>query len=263
MSKKTVLEIVQDVLNDLDGDFVNSIDDTEESQQVAAIVASTYQAMMSNRNWPHTNRTINLTASSDSRFPTHMTMPSNVKELISIYYDKRKDGETAIQMREVKWKEPEDFLRYTFSRNSDATDTLTINDPTGIKLLILSDKAPEYFTSFDDVTLVFDSYDAAIDSTLQANKTLARAYIMPSFNLVDSFVPDLPDEAFSALIEEVKSKSSYKLKQAQDVKSEQEASRQHRWLSRKAWKAKGGVKYPDYGRKRGRHRSPDPTFRND
>lgn len=262
MAKMTVLEIVQDVLNDLDGDFVNSIDDTEESQQVAAIAASTYRAMLSNRNWPHTNRTVNLTPSGDSDLPTHMSLVDNIKELISIFYDKQKNNETAIRMDEVKWKEPEDFLRYTYSRNSDNANIKIVTDPSGVRLLILKDKAPDFYTTFDDTTLVFDSYDATVDSTLQANKTLARAYIIPEFVISDSHVPDLPEEAFSAFVEEVKSKSAYKLKQFEDVKSEQEASRQNRWLSRKAWRVHGGVRYPDYGRKSVRRRK-DSTFRKD
>lgn len=261
MAKMTVLEIVQDVLNDLDGDFVNSIDDTEESQQIAAIVASTYRAMLSNRNWSHTNRTVNLTPSGTNLRPTHMSIEDNIKELISVYYDKKKNGETAIRMDEVKWKEPDDFLRYVYSRNSDSPDVLTVDDPSGVKLLILNDKAPDYFTTFDDNTLVFDSYDATVDSTLQANKTVARAFIMPTFTLSDTHIPDLPEEAFALFVEEVKSKSAYKIKQFEDAKSEQEAARQNRWLSRKNWRVHGGVKYPDYGRKSTRRRK-DPTFRN-
>jgi len=46
MAKMTVLEIVQDILNDIDGDEVNSIDDTLESEQVAQIVKSTYDAII-------------------------------------------------------------------------------------------------------------------------------------------------------------------------------------------------------------------------
>ena len=32
-------------------------------------------------------------------------------------------------------------------------------------------------------------------------------------------------------------------------KAESEFTRQNRWLARKAWKLKGGIKYEDYGRK--------------
>ena len=32
-------------------------------------------------------------------------------------------------------------------------------------------------------------------------------------------------------------------------KAEQKATRQNRWLARKAWRAHGGVRYDDYGRR--------------
>lgn len=250
MSKLTLLEITQDILNDINGDPVNSINDTEEAEQVASIVRSTYRAMISNRNWPHTLTTVNLTPSGDNLLPTHMTVEEDIKELVSLYYNKVEQGDTRVRYDEIKWKDPDEFLRLVFNRNSEANNVQTVDDPSGVKLLILNDKAPDYYTSFDDNTLVFDSFDSEVDSTLQSNKTLARAYVTPEFVLEDTHTPDLPEEAFSALIEEAKSKASLKLNEVQDMKSEQEAGRQQRWLSRKAWRVKGGIRYPDYGRKR-------------
>lgn len=260
--KYNLLEIVSDILNDMDSDFVSDINDTDEAAQVAQIVKTTYQAMMSNRNWPHTLGMLNLTAPADNTLPTHMTMPDNVKELVSVFYDVRKVGETRLQYRQLKYLDPDDFLRYTNARNSDSANASVINDPTGVKLILMKNKAPEYYTSFDDNTMVFDSYDMLVDTTIQSNKTQARAYSIPPFELTNEFVPDLPDEAFSALIEEAKSKAMFKLKQMQDVKAEQEAGRQNRWLSQKAWKVHEKDIYPNnYGRgRRGRYR--DPTFRN-
>lgn len=264
--KYTLLDIVSDILSDMDGDYVDSINDTDEATQVAQIVKTTYQALMSNRNWSHTARLIHLTASSDSLLPTHMSIDEQFKELISVYYDSKKDGETRIRYEQIKYLDPDAFLRLINARNSDDVNTLTVADPSGIQLLILSNKAPQYFTSFDDNTLVFDSYDAAVDSILQAAKTQARAYVIPTFEMVDTYIPDLPDEAFSLLIEESKSKAMFKLKQTQDIKAEQEAGRQNRWLSRKNWRAHEKDIYPyNYGR--GRHGGPrnrkDPTFRRD
>lgn len=261
MAKSTLLEIVQDILSDMDSDPVNSIDDTDEAEQVAKIVESTYNAMISNRNWPHTRRTIQLTASGDNFLPTHMTFDDNVKEIISIYYDKHTLTDTRLRYEPVKWLEQDDFLRYTNKRDSsDSTNVSIISDPTGIDLLIRKDTAPTYYTSFDDSTIVFDSYDSDVDTTLQSDKTQARAYIIPSFEVTDGFIPDLPLEAFPALIEESKSKAQLKLKQMQDIKAEQESGRQQRWLSRKAWRVNGGIRYPDYGR-RNRLWSKDITFR--
>lgn len=260
--KYNLLEIVVDILNDMDGDFINSIDDTEEALQVAQIVKSTYQAMMSNRNWPHTARVINITPFANSLLPTHTTLPDNVKELISVYYDTKRNGETRLNYRQIKYLDPDDFLRLVNQRNNDDVNCDVIQDPSGVKLLIMTNKAPEYYTSFDDETMVFDSYDSSVDNTIQANKTQVRAYTIPTFEMSDDFIPDLPDEAFTALIEEAKSKAMFKLKQTQDIKSEQEANRQQRWLSRKAWKTHEKDLYPySYGRKNAKGRRKDPTFR--
>lgn len=259
--KPNLLAITQEILSDMDSDIINSIDDTDEAGQVAQIVKSTFEAMISNRNWPHTKRMINLIPSGDSNFPVYMTIDEDIKEMISIFYEKHRDGDTRLRYDEVFWKDPDDFLRLTNKRDSDSVNILTIIDPTGVQLLIQNDRSPTWYTSFDDETLIFDSYDSTVDNTLQASKTQARAYIMPEFELTDTYIPDLPKEAFSALIEEAKSKAQFKLRQMQDIKSEQEASRQQRWLSRKAWTVNGGIKYPDYGRKRYRYTKRDATFR--
>lgn len=264
MAKWTLLEIVTDIVSDMDGDFISSINDTDEAQQVAQIVKSTYHALMSNRNWAHTARAVQLIASGDNDFPTYMKLGSNIKELISVFYDIRKNTETRLNYRELYYLEPDDFLRRTNSRNSDDPNSVIMLDPTGIKFIVSRNKAPEYYTSFDDTNIVFDSFDSGVDSTLQSSKIQARAYIIPVFEMEDDFIPDLPEEAFSLLIEEAKSKSALKLKQQEDAKAEQEAGRQNRWLSRRNWRAHAPDIYPySYGRRGGKGRKKDPTFRRD
>lgn len=247
--KRTLLEIVQDIMNDTSSDFVNSIDDTEESVQVAQIVKSTYLAWMSNRNWEHLKRMVPLVAYGDGSRPTYMKVNEQIKELISVNYNVIKVGETKKSYQSVKYVEPDKFLFMANQLDSTATNVDTILDPSGIEVMIRNDKAPQTFTSFDDNTLVFDSYDSAIDTTLQGNKFQAMAYIIPSWTHTDAFIPDLPAEAFSGLIEEAKSKATFKLTREPDQKAEQEAARQNRWLARKNWQVAGGIKYPDYGRK--------------
>lgn len=262
MAKQTLLEIVQDILSDMSSDAVNTIDDTEESVQVAQIVKSTYNSLLSNRNWPHTKRLIQLTPFGDSTKPTHMTLAENVKEFITVSYNKQKASTTRILYEPTRWKEPDDFLRLTNLNNNDDANITVVTDPTGVQLLIRNNKQPDFWTSFDDTTLVFDSYDNDVDSTLQASKTQALAYVTPTFVMSDTYIPDLPEEAFIALIEEAKSRCMLRIKQTQDQKAEQESTRQQRWLARKAWRAHGGIKYDDYGRK-GRKYRRDPTFKDE
>ena len=263
--KMTLLEMVQDIHNDLDLDEVNSIDDTVESTQVAQIIRTTFFAMMSNRNWPHLRQTVQLIPSGTVARPTHMGVPEGIKEMVFINYDSAQANETRKRYRQMRWMEPDAFLRKNNTLNNDADNTDVIMDDTGIELLIRNDKMPQYYTSFDDNNIVFDSYDKSVNNTLTASKVQALAYIMPGWTHSDSFVPDLPQEAFIALLEESKSKAALKLKQEADQKAEQESRRQQRWLSQKAWQVTGGIQYPNYGRNRTKYYRDlrrDPTFEN-
>ena len=88
-----------------------------------------------------------------------------------------------------------------------------------------------------------------LEDSLQKSKTQAIAYIIPSWTHTDSAIPDLPDEAFPALIEESKATAFFTLKQMINDKAEQKSQRQNRWLSRKVWRVNGGINYPNFGRK--------------
>ena len=257
MAKRTLLDMVQEILNDMDGDEVNSIDDTIEAQQVASIIKSTYLAMMSNRNWPHLRKSISLTPTTDLAQPTHMSVDDDIKELSFINYDCRKSVSDRSKWIAMKWKDPDDFLAMTNSYNELNDNGDVINDDSGIDISIMNDRHPTCYTSFNDRTLIFNSYDSSRESNLQETYIQSMAYVMPSWNSYDDYVPDLPDEAFTALVEEAKSKCSMKLRQMADSKADEESKRQQRWLSRKARRVNQGISYPDYGRRtRGRGRNP-------
>jgi len=248
--KMSLLDMVQDILNDLDSDEVNSIDDTVEAMQVAQIIKTTYFALMSNRNWPHLRKQVKTTNGSLDR-PTTLYLEDEVTELVSLNYDVREADETRRDYKEMKWLEPDAFLRKTNSRNSDDDSVTVIVDDTGVELLIDTTKAPQYYTSFDDNAIIFDSYDAEAGyDTLLSNRVQALAYVAPSWETADDAVPNLPDEAFISLLEESKHRAFIKLKQSVDQSAYEESARQKRWLSRKAWRVEDGLKYPNYGRGR-------------
>ena len=246
--KRSLLEIVRDILNDMDSDDVNFITDTVEAGQVAQIVKSCYFEMISNRNWPHLKHLAQLEHSGDPSKPTHLKLPENIKELLSFNYQKSKvDG--IIEYQPVIYKHPDDFLRLVSSKNANTVNVETVKDSSGVDLIVINNKAPSYWTSFDDNYLVCDSYNRDIEDTLQKRKTQAIYYRMPKWVHLGDAIPDLPSEAFSALIEEAKSTAFLTLKQMGNEKAEQKASRQQRWLSRKAWQASGGIQYSDFGRR--------------
>jgi hypothetical protein len=248
MAKLSLLEIVQDILNDADSDPVNSINDTVEGGQVAQIVKTCYFEMIASRNWPHLRKTVQLDASLDPFQPTHLKLPVGVKELLVFNYNKLKPENAKDRFGSLKYYQPEEFLRKINSRNSLEDNILKVTDFGGIALLMRNDKQPEFYTSFDDEYVVTDSWDTEIENTLTTANTQCVVYQDPSWTTDDSFIPDLPSEAFPALLEEAKSTAFIVLKQQANEKAEQKSKRQQRWLSRKSWRVSGGVQYPNYGR---------------
>lgn len=251
MALKTVLEITQDILNDIDGDEVNSISDTVESLQIANIIRSTYEGMSANRNWPYQKKLSQLEGLSDTSRPSHMRIADDVKELFDISYDKRKDVSDKTLFLIVRYLEPDVFLVTLNSRDSKSDKIQTVIDTNGATLLIRNNIAPTFWTSFDDKDIVFDSFNNVMDTTLQKSKTQVLAFIEQPFVMADDAVPPIPSEAFPALIAEAKATAAFVINQIVNSKAEKNSRKQSSWLSQKVWKTRGGIKYnTGFGRKR-------------
>jgi len=248
MAKKNLLAIVQDILNDLDSDEVNSINDTLEALQVAQIVQTTYEEMMTDGDWNHLKELIQLDPYGSLKLTT-MTIPESVQEVLWVKYNKRTDTDTKDLYSEVKYLDPTEFIELLNQRISSNTNIDTITDVSGISLYILNDVPPTYFTSFDDENIVFDSYDSGVDANLLKTKTQAYILKEPSFTITDEFIPDLPSKAFPYLISEAKSVCFNAIKQSANPKEEQRSTRQRRRMSQDRWRIQGGNIFPNYGRK--------------
>lgn len=249
MSKMTLLEMTQDILSDMNSDEVNSISDSLEATQVANIIKSTYYNIIDGRDYPWLKELFQLGADGTSTRPTHLALPATIIDLEWIKYNRRKTTDTKDRYEKIKYKTPEEFLTYTNTRNSAASNVKVVSDPSGIKVFVFNDKSPSYFTSFDDETLVFDAYDSAVDTTLVASKTQCFGKRSVTFTISDSFIPDLPVQMFTYLLAEAKSNCFVTLKQMPNQKVEQTSISQKRRMSQEAWKIKNGITYPNYGRK--------------
>ena len=247
--KMTLLEIVQDILNSMDSDEVNTISETIESDQVAQIVKTTYYELISRRDWPHLKELFQLDGLGNTALPSHMKLPSRIVEMREVKYDVRKTGETRKKFMDVKYLTPEEFMCYTNARNSDETNILEVTDTSGALLLIKNDQAPTYWTSFDDEHIVFDSYDSAVDTTMMTSKSQCFGIRQPVWTVDDTFVPDFPDDAFPLLLAESKAIAQFQVRQFQDSTAAVQAQRQRFRMSRKSWAAHKQSRYPNYGRR--------------
>lgn len=262
--KETVLKIVQRTLSEMGSDRVNSIDDTVESQRVADLLADVFYELIDSRTWEQHKKIINLDSTSDNEKPNYLKLPEEVQETEWVRYDRIKNGETRSRWYTLKYLYPDEFIQLVNDRNSDEANITEVTDWDGTELLIRNDTAPQYWTSFDDTYIVTDAWDSLVDTTLQSTKSQAYVQAEPSLQLVDNFVVDLPTDAFSLLKTVLKNRAFVSIKQLGNPLLRVEEQRQRNRMSRKSWKARGGVRYPNYGRVApGTSRTRNPTFKQD
>lgn len=227
--QKTLLQIVQEILSDMDSDEVNSHTDTTESLQVANIVQNAYWDIVSQTSFPKMYRPFELTASGSPTQPNLMTLPSGFSNLVWLKYDESTTENPDATFRTLQFLELPEFVNMMYGLDATASNVLmydyTLDTGDTIQIRCYTDRPPTYYTTVDDNTLFFDSYDSAVDTTLQADKSLAYGEKIPTFTMSDSFVPDLPAKQFTILRNEAKASAFANLKQATNANAERKARR--------------------------------------
>jgi len=214
--------MTQAILSSMDADEVDTINDTLEAAQVAKVIRTAYYDLFSNTDIPEHKGPFTLTAT-NSLTPTVLTRPETVSQMEWFKYNKRTSTDTVDVWGDVLWMDPEDFLDYVrgFDQTATTTEdfTLSINsfDTT---IYVENDRAPKYWTSFDDSSIVCDAYDSAVETYLAAAKTSCYGKHSQIFTLSDSFTPVLDEQQFSLLLNEAKSLAFLEVKQVQHPKAE-------------------------------------------
>lgn len=239
--------MTQDILSDMDSDEVNSITSSVEGLQVAQIIKTTYFNIVNGRDYPHFDELFQLEAATAAK-PTHMKIPENIENVNWIKYNCKKATTDKDLYQKIHYLTPEEFIYKLDGRDSNDSKVQVVTTSSGISLNIHNDRAPQYFTSFDEEYVVFDAYNKLLDDHLQATKSQAHGKRSVEFTLTDNFTPDLPVQMFSYLLAEAKSTAFITLKQMANAKAEQVSVSQKRRMSQDAWKLEKGVKFPNYGR---------------
>ena len=241
--KRTLLEMVQSILSDMDSEAVNSISDSVEAEQVASVIQDTFFNLIAARDIPEHRQLIKLTSLSDSTKPTHFKYPTDTRQLSRVDYNIATTGTT---YREITFVEPMVFID---RMNQDSSSSITVTDVAGgTTLFIGNSTSPSYYTSFDDEHIVMDAYDATVDSKLQNSKSRAFGYVYPTFTISDSFEPDLDDTMLPYMLAEAKSTCFSLFKSGSDPKIEQSARRLKSFVQNDMYKTKRANKRPHYGR---------------
>lgn len=228
--RRTLLDMTQSILSEMDGDEVNSIADTTESLQVANIIKTKYYDLIARGSLPEQTMFLSLDSSGDLAKPVLMTIPEAVSRIDWVKYLNESNPPAVYNYVNIMTNQ--EFLDYTDGFNTDESYVGTFSfteDGNTFTFKYRNDHQPTYCTVVENNYLIFDSYDETLDSTLQASKTIAAGVKVSLFLMQDNFIPDLEDNQFALLYNEAKALAFYELKQMPNSKAEQEIKRQ--WSS--------------------------------
>lgn len=252
----SLLDIVQRTLSSMDSDEVNSISDTTESLQVATCAETVYNDLVQGGDPPEDFRLISLTASTDPTAPIVMYRPLGVESISWIKYKRTIQGDSTGQLYWTKMEAIgiEEFLKRQDGLSLDASDVSQMNlvlPNTTLQVLYYNDRSPDYYTSFDDNTILFNSIDTSVDTTLQNSKTLCYGEFSTNFIMVDSFTPAFDSQIHQLWLHETKALASAEMRQVTNAAAEKAARKT--WIKLQDDKQAINIGsyyngYPNYGR---------------
>lgn len=251
----TLLEMIQHILSAMGSDEVNNYNDTVESYMVAQIIQQVFYEAAVELNLPTHQSMFELNASNDNLLPALMYKPSNALRIDKIYYDNREDGATYANMVECQYLPLDQFisLQRGLSESTSNVGEMNVSNNGETHTIMFSTNAPpRFYTTSDDYTILFDSYDSSVDTTLQKAKSLAHGHVYPTFTLSNTFVPDVDAAQFPYLLAKAKTRAFNEIKQTLNQESAAEARRQKIVLQKRKFAvARENPIYglPRYGRK--------------
>ena len=198
--KRTLLQVVQEYLDTTSGFYVDSIYDTDESQQVAKLAERVYYKMVQEfPNLLFTMKEMTLDSLSDATRPNYMLLPQNIQKVqeSKIYYNVSKTE--GLTYKEISYLPPLDFINAT--NRSINSYTLLVEGFDDNKMVVATNQFPSYCTSFDNKYVVFDSYHSEYDTTLQSSKSKIVVSGEEVFFQEDDFIIPVPSHLSEAYLD--------------------------------------------------------------
>lgn len=240
----TLLKYVQLIMNSMDSDEVETYNETIESLQVANLLEQTFYEIMSRREWEFLKHNVRQLDDATTNSVT-LTIPADVSHVELIRY---KDYDTGYQ-KDVRYLPPADFIIQQQGLDTSQTNITSVTVADGVTMGVYNDRVPTYWTSFDEELITFDAYDAVneVDGLIGASSTIL-ATILPTWTVSDTFVPTMPKQMESLLLNEAISVCWLNVKQEGNPKAEAIARRQFTRMTFLDRKTVIDNKEPNYGR---------------
>ena len=247
MAKYTMLQYVQLIAEAIESDEIDALDETIEATQIMNILQQTYNEVMDRRDWEHLrDRVVQLDVmpAGDTKI-NHLLIPPSVTMIQCLRY-----LSTQGKYTDLTYLQPCDFLAQLHGRDVNDTNITSIPNDDGVPMYILTDKAPTYYTSFDEVSLAFDAYETVRGIGNQIADTVIVGNIKPIPNWTEplSTLP-MPERMNSLILNEAIATANYRLRQTADPRSERLARRQNIKMRELEPRTQRDNKEVTYGRK--------------
>jgi len=233
MPQYTVLELVNDILNEGDMDPVDTWNETIESTQIGNLIETVFYEYHASNVIPAQMELANPTAAAGN---TYYTIPTDVMEIQWILLD---DGTSS--RKKLKHLEPKAFIDIL-----DTSGTAVVDPNTGVSLEFNVTTDPEYWTSFDDEYICINSYDTTPPAVTELLMYVRKE---PSITIADATIPDIPNDSIAHFNTEVKTRALYMLNLEINPLVEMKRRELAAIASRRNWVADGKIRTANYGRK--------------
>ena len=225
MAKLTMLEFVQLIGEAIESDEIDTLDETIEATQIMNILKQTYEEVLDRRDWEFIkDRVVQLDVMpvGDTKI-NHLLIPPNVTNIQCLRYLSAQG-----KFFDLTYLQPCDFIAKVHARDKTDPNITTVNNDDGVPLFIINDKAPTYYTSFDEESLAFDAFETTRGVGNQIADTVIVGNIkpIPAFTDPTAVLP-IPERMNSLILNEAIATANYRLRQTADPRSERLARRQN------------------------------------
>ena len=221
MPKRTLLEMVQEVSDAIDGDEISALNETVEADQLEKLVLNTLEDLVTRQDWEFLKD--KLLQLDNGTTVISLNIPSTISKIQTVQYVSTSNSKP----KTLRYIDP---LRYM-----DIMQQVTSGDPgtvdvivNGVTLVARTNSDPRWWTILEDAVFV-DGFDISRDTSGVVGTqsvTLATKYFDFSGSVSGSWVAPLPEKMFGLWLQESIAEASVKLRQVEDPREERKARRQ-------------------------------------
>lgn len=222
--KYTMLQFVQLIAEAIESDEIDELDETIEATQIMNILQQTYNEVLDRRDWEFLrDRVVQLDIMplSDVKI-NHLLIPPTVTAIQCLRY-----LSTTGKYTDLTYLQPCDFIAQLHGRNQADANITTVPNDDGVPMFVYNDKAPTYYTSFDEESIAFDAFESTrgIGNKIADTVIVGNIKPLPNWTAPTATLP-IPERMNSLVLNEAIATANYRLRQTSDPRSERIARRQ-------------------------------------